>query len=84
MNTLALFSLLLLFQEGITSTEDGVPYTPNEGPNWLLILAAVATVAIVAIVVTKVFKGIARSRNQERIAEDSNSAKSKNSVNSGN
>lgn len=84
MNTSALFSLLFLFQGGITSTEDGVPYTPNEGPNWLLIVAAVVTVAIVAIVVTKVFKGIARSRNSERMAEGSNTTKSNNSINSGN
>lgn len=63
-------------EEGMTSTEDGVPYTPNEGPGWILAVVAVITIAIVAVVVFRVFKGIQRSRNLERIAEDSHSPKS--------
>ena len=73
MNLTPFLALLLFFQEAGNSTDEGVPYTPQEGFGGpLLWIAAVAVVAVVVFVVVKVFKGIQRSRNLERIAEDAN------------
>lgn len=75
MNTLSIFSLLLLFQDDITSNNDGVPYTPTEGfGGWLLWAAGIAVLAILAFVVIKVFRNIQRSRHLERMAEDANAS----------
>ncbi len=73
MNMILLFALLLLFQEAGNSTDEGVPYTPQEGFGGpLLWVAGAAVVAIVVFVVVKVFRGIQRSRNLERMAEAAN------------
>ncbi len=63
---------VLLFQK--LSTEEGVPYTPNEGPSWLIILAAVAVLAILVFVLLKVFKGLQQSRNREGAKEQASSS----------
>lgn len=63
---------LFLFQK--LSTEEGVPYTPQEGPGWLLILAAVAVLAVVVFVLLKVFRGLQQSRESETSKEETNSA----------
>jgi len=73
MNTTLFFALLLFFQEAGNSTDDGVPYTPLEGFGGpLLWIAGAAVVAIVIFVVVKVFRGIQRSRDLERMAEAAN------------
>ena len=64
----------LLFQK--LSTEEGIPYTPLEGPGWLLIGAAVAVLVILVFVLLKVFKGLQRSRDSENTKEQTNSAQS--------
>ena len=63
----------LLFQK--LSTEEGVPYTPLEGPSWLLILAAVAVLVVLVLVLLKVFRGLQQSRESEINKEGTNSAK---------
>lgn len=62
-----------LFQK--LSTEEGIPYTPLEGPSWLLILAAVAVLVVLVFVLLKVFRGLQKSRENEASKERSNSAK---------
>ena len=62
-----------LFQK--LSTEEGVPYTPLEGPSWLLILAAVAVLVVLVFVLLKVFRGLQQSRESETDKEEANSAK---------
>ncbi len=57
------------------STEEGIPYTPLEGPSWLLILAAVAVLAALVFVLLKVFRGLQKSRDSEVSKEQANSAK---------
>ena len=57
------------------STEEGVPYTPLEGPSWLLILAAVAVLVVLVLVLLKVFRGLQQSRESEINKEGTNSAK---------
>lgn len=69
--TLNMIYALLLQQ---LSTEEGVPYTPLEGPGWLLILAAVAVLAALVFVLLKVFRGLQKSRHTEVSKEQSNSA----------
>lgn len=77
MNTmLLLFSeanSLFLFQK--LSTEEGVAYTPQEGPGWILILAAVAVLVVLVFVLLKVFRGLQKSRESETSKEETNSAK---------
>lgn len=63
----------LLFQK--LSTEEGVPYTPLEGPSWLLILAAVTVLVVLVFVLLKVFRGLQKSRESEVSKEASNSSK---------
>ena len=63
---------ILLFQK--LSTEDGVPYEPNEGPDWILILIAVAVLSVLVFVLLKVFKGLQRSRESEGEREVTDSA----------
>ncbi len=65
-------TLSLLLQK--LSTEEGVPYTPLEGPSWLLILAAVAVLAALVFVLLKVFRGLQKSRESEVSKERTNSA----------
>ena len=78
MYTMLIIALLLFFQEAGNSTDEGVPYTPQEGFGGpLLWIAAVAVLAVVAFVVIKVFKSIQRSRNLERMAEDANANENK-------
>lgn len=75
MNMTLLFALFLFFQEAGNATDEGVPYTPQEGFGGpLLWIAAAAVVAIVVFVVVKVFRGIQRSRNLERMAEAANAS----------
>ena len=62
-----------LFQK--LSTEEGVPYTPLEGPSWLLILAAVAVLVVLVFVLLKVFRGLQKSRHSEVSKEQADSAK---------
>ena len=64
---------VLLFQK--LSTEEGVTYTPLEGPSWLLILAAVAVLVVLVLVLLKVFRGLQQSRESEINKEGANSAK---------
>ncbi|WKN43643.1 hypothetical protein [Tunicatimonas pelagia] len=69
-----IFALLLFFQEAGNATDEGVPYTPQEGFGGpLLWIAAAAVLVIVAFVVIRVFRRMQRSRNLERMAEDANS-----------
>ena len=73
---LSLFSEIasvLLFQQ--LSTDEGVPYTPDERLNWLMIVAAVAVLAILVFVLLKVFRGLQRSRNSEVAKERTDSSK---------
>mgnify|MGYP001057353528 CR=1 FL=1 len=78
MYTMLIFTLLLFFQEAGNATDEGVPYTPQEGFGGpLLWIAAVAVLAVVVFVVVRVFKRMQRSRNLERMAEDANSSGSK-------
>ena len=82
MNMTLLFALLLLFQEAGNSTDEGVPYTPQEGFGGpLLWIAGAAVVAIVVFVVVKVFRSIQRSRNLERMTEAANSPEKNDSSN---
>ena len=69
---LAILTHVFLFQK--LSTEDGIPYEPREGPEWLLILIAVIVIAVLVFVLLKVFKGLQRSRDSERDKEQSNSS----------
>jgi hypothetical protein len=57
------------------STDEGVPYTPLEGPGWLLILAAVAVLAALVFVLLKVFRGLQKSRASEADKEQADSVK---------
>lgn len=57
------------------STEEGVPYTPLEGPSWLLIVAAVAVLVVLVFVLLKVFRGMQKSRESEVSKEQADSAK---------
>lgn len=73
---LILFSSLaypLLFQK--LSTDDGIPYEPNDGPDWILILVAVVVLAALVFVLLKVFKGLQRSRESEGSREVKDSAR---------
>ena len=54
---------VLLFQQ--LSTEEGVPYEPNDGPGWILIVLAVVVLAALVFVLLRVFKGLQRSRESE-------------------
>ena len=63
---------ILLFQK--LSTEDGIPYEPNEGPDWILIVVAVAVLAVLVFVLLKVFRGLQRSRDSEQEKERTNSS----------
>ena len=65
---------VLLFQK--LSTEDGVPYEPNEGPDWILILVAVAVLSVLVFVLLKVFRGLQRSRESENSKEVTSSSES--------
>lgn len=62
----------LLLQQ--LSTDEGIPYTPQEGPSWLLILAAVAVLVALVFVLLKVFRGLQSSRDSETSKEQANSA----------
>lgn len=64
---------IFLFQQ--LSTEEGIPYTPQEGPDWVLILAAVAVLAVLVFVLLKVFRGLQKSRESETSKEETNSAR---------
>ena len=55
------FTHILLFQQ--LSTEDGIPYEPNEGPDWILIVVAVAVLSVLVFVLLKVFRGLDRKRH---------------------
>ena len=63
---------LLLFQK--LSTEDGVPYEPNEGPDWILIVVAVAVLGVLVFVLLRVFRGLQQSREKEDNKEVSDSS----------
>ena len=63
---------VLLFQQ--LSTEDGVPYDPNDGPGWLLIVVAVAVLTVLVFILLKVFKGLQKSRESEDNKEERNSS----------
>jgi hypothetical protein len=77
MNILVITALNMLYTLLLQqlSTDDGVPYTPLEGPSWLLILAAVAVLAALVFVLLKVFRGLQRSRDSEVDKEQADSAR---------
>lgn len=65
---------VFLFQK--LSTEEGVPYTPQDaGPGWLLYGAVVLVLVAVVFVLIKVFRGMQRSRDSEVEKERSGSAR---------
>ena len=70
--TLTEFTHILLFQK--LSTDDGIPYEPNEGPDWILIVVAVAVLAVLVFVLLKVFRGLQRSRDSEQDREGADSS----------
>lgn len=78
MNALILFSssfkiaAILLFQG--TTTDEGVPYTPQDaGPGWLLVVAAVLVLVALVFVLLKVFRGMQKSRKSEVAQEKADS-----------
>ena len=63
---------VLLFQQ--LSTEDGVPYEPNDGPGWILIVLALVVLSALVFVLLRVFKGLQRSRESEVSKEQTSSS----------
>lgn len=68
---LAKLAHVLLFQK--LSTEEGEPYQPYDGPDWILILVAVVVLSVLVFVLLKVFRGLQRSRDSETDKEEADS-----------